>query len=219
MPASKRADSPGNSCFDRGASYGFVVLTFRELLNGFHRTLEGVGFDSRFVDGSVIDTGAQGQRALDIAKRLNAVRDGLDKQPVVVWKMPEHAAVTVRGRYVYISMTLAQRLSDDGLAFVIAHEMAHHDLGHVANPLGTLAALSFGADAELHADRRALEVTSKAGFDPRGGVEALHPDLWDAEPEPPPREGFLGKLDRWRRSHPPTAERLAAIERWIADNA
>lgn len=195
-------------------------MDMRQLINGFHRTLEGVGFDRRFVSGTVIDTGAQAQRARTIADRLNAVRPGLDKQALILWKLPEHSAVTVRGRYVYVAMSLAQRLSDDGLAFVLAHEMAHHDLGHVSNPLGTLVAIGFGSEAELHADLKALEVTSAAGFDPRGGLEALDPEIWGPEDEEPERSDYDPRrwLQRWMRSHPPGPERMAAIETWIADN-
>lgn len=197
-------------------------MDLRPLINGFHRTLEGVGFDARFVSDSVIDTGEQARRARGIAARLNAVRAGIDKQPVIVWKMPEHAAVTVRGRFVYLSMTLVQRLSDDGLAFVIAHEMAHHDLGHVSNPIGTVVAMGFGSDAEHHADAAALRIVTEAGFDPRGGLEALHPDLWEGdEPEPPPKRPRYDPrrwARRWLHSHPPTPERRAAIEAWIARN-
>lgn len=198
------------------------MKTRRMLLNGLNRTLEGAGFDARFVAGSVIDTGAQADRARAIADRLNAVRPGLDKQPVVLWSLPGQSAVTVRGRFIYVSKILAERLGDDALAFVLAHEMAHHDLGHVANPLGTLVALGFGSDAEHHADEKALEIVMAAGFDPSGGLQALGPEVWgeeaEVEAEHPPR-GPRRWLRRWTQSHPPTPERLAAIERWIAEHS
>ncbi len=185
-------------------------MDLRRLLNGLHRTLEGAGFDARFVAGSTIDTGAQAERAMGIAARLNAVREGIDKQPVILWKLPDHAAVTARGRFIYVAMPLAQRLSDDALAFVLAHEMAHHDLGHVSTPFGALRGLASRPAAELDADLEACRVAAAAGFDPAGGLEALGRHLHDDD-EPEARW-----FDRWRRSHPPTSERLAAIREWIA---
>lgn len=52
--------------------------------------------------------------------------------PIVLWS-PLYGAWTLPGRYLYITSELQQTLqSDDAVAFVLAHEMAHHDLGHVA---------------------------------------------------------------------------------------
>src|SRR5579862_7518712 len=52
-------------------------------------------------------------------------------QPEILW-LPEATAFTAPGRYLYISRELLQRAaSDDPVAFVLAHEMAHHDLGHL----------------------------------------------------------------------------------------
>ncbi len=181
----------------------------RRLLNGLARALEGSGFDARFVEGSAIDTGPQAERARRIADRLNAVRDGLDKQPVVVWELPHHAAVTARGRFLYLSLPLVQRLSDDGLAFVLAHEMAHHDLGHVAHPLGAIAAVLQGPEAERRADAEALRIAHAAGFDVRGALEALDPGRYARE------EDGGGWLSRWRKTHPEPEERLAAVRAWM----
>src|ERR1700738_1866604 len=79
-------------------------------------------------------TGRVGGRA----GRLNRVRDGCPVpgacthllQAEILW-MQEMNAYAAPGRYVYLSRELLQRAaSDEPIALVLAHEMAHHDLGH-----------------------------------------------------------------------------------------
>ncbi len=67
-----------------------------------------------------------------VAERLNQQRQTSMKiEPVVIW-IAQVTAFIVPGRYLYISRELLQRLpGDDAIAFLIAHEIAHHDLGHV----------------------------------------------------------------------------------------
>jgi Zn-dependent protease with chaperone function len=67
-----------------------------------------------------------------VADRLNQQRKEARKiKPVVIW-IPDATAFIVPGDYLYISRELLQLLPDeDEIAFLIAHEMAHHDLGHV----------------------------------------------------------------------------------------
>jgi hypothetical protein len=104
--------------------------------------------------------------------------------PVVLWMRP-FTAFTAPGRYVYISRRLLERCPDDAsAAFVLAHEIAHHDLGHVtATPdwmpeflrdrggsaIATLYSIAahrvYGPERECAADRRALELCLAAGFD------------------------------------------------------
>lgn len=50
----------------------------------------------------------------------------------IAW-IDEPTAFTAPGRYIYICRDLLQRLqSEDAVAMVIAHEFAHHELGHMA---------------------------------------------------------------------------------------
>lgn len=67
-----------------------------------------------------------------VAHRLNQLRQGhKELEPFVIW-IPDVIAFIVPGRYLYISRELLQRIpGEDTIAFLIAHEMAHHDLGHV----------------------------------------------------------------------------------------
>ncbi len=190
----------------------------RDLLEDLRLALVGSGFDSRIVGSNVIDTGPQAARAIEIAARLNAKRSGRPKQPVVLWNN-NFAAVTLRGRWVYVAKGLAERLSDDGLAFVLAHEMAHHDLDHLTIHMTMAGVLGWKQDMEGHADRRAFELTLAAGFSSDGALEVTHSDLWDDEPEDDLShwpEGLRDWAQRHRRSHPLMSERHAAVKRWIA---
>lgn len=191
----------------------------KDLLEDLRSALLGSGFDSRIVGSNVIDLGPQAERALAIARRLNAVRTGRPKQPVVLWSQG-FSAMTLRGRWVYVAKGLAERLSEDGLAFVLAHEMAHHDLDHLTLHMTMAGMLGWKQDMESHADRRALELCLAAGFSPRGALEVTHPDLWEEEPEDPLEswpEGLREWVQRHRRSHPLMSERHQAIQRWIAE--
>lgn len=72
-------------------------------------------------------------RVARVMKRLSDVRPlsapKLDAE--VLW-VREVTAFTAPGRYVYISRRLIERCaSDDPVALALAHEIAHHDLGHL----------------------------------------------------------------------------------------
>lgn len=102
-------------------------------------------------------------------------------------------AFAVPGRYIYITRELLQRAAaDDPIAFVLAHEIAHHDLGHVGLLRGwmdrarslpgsfliaaTIAGLEkqiVGPERERAADAYALDLCLAAGYDGPRCVEAL----------------------------------------------
>src|SRR5207253_1663864 len=93
--------------------------------------------------------------------------------------------------YIYVLRELLQRCaSDDPVAFVLAHEMAHHDLGHLdpfAGRAAFLRRIPAGADvalllraaqwllispeAESAADAYAVDLCLRAGFDGRRCLE------------------------------------------------
>ena len=197
---------------------GYISSVFKELLEDLRVTLTGSGFDSRIVGRNVIDTGPQAERAMGITRRLNAVRaPKRPKQAVVLWNN-NFSAVTLRGKWVYVAKGLSERLSDEGLAFVLAHEMAHHDLDHLTVHMTMAGMLGWKQDMEGHADRRAFELMVAAGFDPIGGIEVTHADLWEDEPEDDLSHWPQGLQDwamRHRRSHPLMSERHEAVKRWI----
>lgn len=120
-----------------------------------------------------------------VAQRLNDARGEREAlEPVVLW-IPQVTAFICPGRYLYISRELLQRiLYEDAVAMVIAHEMAHHDLGHLEFFSSTFSVLKHlpGAgrvgmsilairhmlvnpDRERQADEYGLNLCLAAGYD------------------------------------------------------
>jgi hypothetical protein len=126
-------------------------------------------------------------RVRRVAEQLQRDRDDEARFSVEVPWLRVFTAFTAPGRFIYFSRRLLERCPDDETtAFVIAHEMAHHDLGHLnlfsgsfgrhAARLraGSLAVLFFrvlqkriySPEWETAADRRALDLCIAAGYDP-----------------------------------------------------
>lgn len=124
-----------------------------------------------------------------LLQRIAPGEDGLSPWRPVVLTTSDFFALTAPGRCVYITEGFLQTLhSDDAaVALVLAHEIAHHTLGHVASAgdsrwrdwLGEAAALPviataainrllFSAEQEFAADRAGLTLCHDAGFDLRG---------------------------------------------------
>jgi Zn-dependent protease with chaperone function len=110
----------------------------------------------------------------------------------VIWHS-EPTAFTPPGRSIYISRELLSRgLSEAGTAFVLAHEMAHHELGHydvlkrwlvkLGDLPGALAAalivqgfsrLHRQVEQETEADARAFDLVRRAGYADDAGFEVF----------------------------------------------
>jgi|GEM_PF-5786203 len=115
-------------------------------------------------------------RSLDSQiNRANAILDRLTKIEVfsiyadparlTVANLPIATAFTRGAREIVISGRLLQSLdASSELAFVLAHELSHLALGHSRG--GKL-------EDEIHADRLALSLLRRSGFDPCAGVTAL----------------------------------------------
>jgi predicted Zn-dependent protease len=108
-----------------------------------------------------------------------------DKETVNAW--------THSGGYIYVTRGLMEfTKSTDELAFVIAHELAHHenrhcdktlrrikaatetfgdnDLGTIAHVLFSWVMAAFDQDQEIESDLGALYLSYQAGFDPEKGL-------------------------------------------------
>lgn len=134
------------------------------------------------------------ERVGRVMERLNTMRErcpepGACPAPLgaeILW-LGEVNAFAAPGRWVYITRELLQEFTDDApVAFVLAHEMAHHDLGHLWGTAPAVAPLRHipGVVAaalvvdmcahllkrpaqEAAADRYALHLCVAAGYDAR----------------------------------------------------
>lgn len=85
------------------------------------------------------------------------------------------------GRHVVLTSAIVNMArSDDELAFVIAHEMAHNILGHLDKPgrhsralLGELLATRGSRGAESQADAAAVFLMRNSGYAPEAGMSFL----------------------------------------------
>ncbi len=131
------------------------------------------------------------ERVQRVSRKLQSGRSK-DEQLVVIipwFSMP--TAFTAPGKYIYFGRRLFERCAtDEQAAFVIAHEMAHHDLGHVdlfrrvsakliklpgsrffALAIHVLESRLYGPERECDADRRGLELCLAAGYNGRRCIE------------------------------------------------
>jgi hypothetical protein len=125
------------------------------------------------------------ERIRRVELRLQAGRPESERLVVEIPWLEEPTAFTAPGRYIYFSRPLYEVCAtDEQVAFVVAHEIAHHDLGHVALfrgwtdtivrlPGAALFALFFhglerlvyGPQRECEADRHGLDLCLAAGYD------------------------------------------------------
>jgi predicted Zn-dependent protease len=163
-------------------------------------------------------------RAMDRPCPMNEMRVGLVRQN-------EINAANAGGCQFYVTTALVQGASDDQLRGVLAHEIAHEDLGHVAKaqvlgaginagvtlleqllpgssaltPLaGTLIARSYGRSEEYAADRHAIEILQRAGYRKEIMIDTLD---WMRRAGGDRGGGFLS-------THPALDDRIAELRRF-----
>lgn len=130
------------------------------------------------------------------AARVQARRSLGRRFRVEVPWIPAVPAFTVAGRYIYVSRHFVDRFPEEaGIAFAIAHEIAHHELGHVdawtrwvrrarwllPGEAGLTAGVVAAAleaylvrpEQELAADRYALRLCCRAGYEEHACLRAL----------------------------------------------
>jgi predicted Zn-dependent protease len=159
--------------------------------------------------------------SMDHPCRLNDVRVGFVNENEI------NAANTGNCDFL-VTMELLHRANDDHLRGVMAHEIAHQDLGHVATaqvlgaslnigaalleqifpgsgeitPIaGTLIARSYGRSEEYAADRHALDILRRAGYPREIMVDTL---TWLRRVTGDNGGGFLS-------THPGLDDRIAAL--------
>jgi Zn-dependent protease with chaperone function len=133
------------------------------------------------------------QRVHRVQTQLNVFRARLKPLDCTILWIPPPIAFTLHGSHIYVSRSLLERLpADDGTAFVLAHEAAHHDLGHLdlfagwadwipqSEATAYVAALArlfehktYGPQRENDADDYAVRLCHRAGYEVTRAVEAL----------------------------------------------
>jgi len=129
-----------------------------------------------------------------------------------------------------VTTGLLRKANDQHLAGVLAHEVAHDDLGHVAKQqrvqtgvaigmvildqfipgsgqlapvAGTLISRAYGRQEEYQADAHAVEILKRAGHSPKVMEETL---TWLLQTEGGSEGGFFS-------THPATDDRIAALRK------
>ena len=154
----------------------------------------------------------------------------LDQTKIGIINQNEINAANAGNCQFYVTMGLLRRASDNQLRGVLAHELAHQDLGHVAkaqvlgatinvlsaglqqlSPLagvvapiaGELAARSYGRKEEFSADKHGVDILRRAGYPKEVMVESL---AWIRRISGDQGGGFLS-------THPELDDRIATIQR------
>jgi len=162
-------------------------------------------------------------RAMDKPCRVDQVKVGIINQN-------EINAANAGNCQFYVTMGLLRRASDDQLRGVLAHELAHQDLGHVAkaqvlgatinalsaglqqlSPLagavapiaGELAARSYSRNEEFNADKHGVDILHRAGYSKEVMIDSLS---WIRRISGDQGGGFLS-------THPGLDDRIATIQR------
>lgn len=126
-------------------------------------------------------------RVRRVSDKLQSGRAEHQRLQVLVPWFSEPTAFTAPGNHIYFGRRLFEQCAtDEQAAFVIAHEIAHHDLGHVdlfseagdkliklpgarffALAFHVLEARVYGPERECDADRCGLDLCLAAGFNGR----------------------------------------------------
>ena len=143
---------------------------------------------------------------------------------------PHINAASADGGEFYVTTGLLEKANDDQMRGVIAHELAHEDLGHVAKaqrlgaglqigavlldqiipgsgaitPIaGQLIARSYSRKEEYEADKHGAEILQRAGFSKDVMINTL---TWLTETEGASSGGFFA-------THPATSDRIEALKK------
>lgn len=176
---------------------------------------------------------AQAQRLYRImTPLLKAMNNPKDPKQVYIGIMDDADinAANAGGGQFYVTRGLLQKANDQQLRGIMAHEIAHDDLGHVAKlqtlgvglnigvilleqlfpgssavtPIaGSLIASGYSRGEESAADRHAVDILNRAGYSKEDLINALQ---WVERESGGGGGGFLS-------THPATADRIEALKR------
>lgn len=164
-------------------------------------------------------------RARRVTERLQQAIPEAERFETLVIQAAHTNAFTGPGSTIYITSRLIDQLPDEAaVAFVLAHEMAHHHLGHLLGRYHHVSML-FGDpippyEKERHADLHALELCMGAGYDPERCIialqilDALYLDGGDLEASLGDHRDRAG--DVARRGYFPSRDRIAHVQEHVA---
>ena len=162
-------------------------------------------------------------RATNNPRRLSEIRVGIVDDPSI-------NAASGGGGEFYVTTGLLEKANDEHLRGVLAHEIAHDDLGHVAKaqilgtglslgmilleqiipgssaitPIaGTLIARGYSRSEEYAADSHGVEILRRAGYSKAVMIDTL---TWLVRTSGDGGGGFLS-------THPATEDRIAALRK------
>jgi putative metalloprotease len=162
---------------------------------------------------------------------LRSMDHPLDPKQVYIGIMDDHDinAANAGGGQFYVTRGLLDKANDQELRGIMAHEIAHEDLGHVAKlqtlgltlnigmivleqlfpgssavtPIaGSLIASGYSRSEESEADRHAVDILNRAGYSKEDLITALE---WIERQSGGGGGGFLS-------THPATADRIEALK-------
>ncbi|MGE0551730.1 MAG: M48 family metalloprotease [Kofleriaceae bacterium] len=170
------------------------------------------------------------ERVARVLDRLQPDAPPAERFEAIVFWAHVHGAFTGAGSTIYVSRRLLERLPDDeAVAFVMAHEIAHHRLGHVPNTdwwamvparvaIALLRRQVCGPEDEREADLLAIEMCVDAGYDVERAIVAFDVlrqvslDYGDVEGAVGTEHSGIGRwLRQRRRGYLSLAERIAAV--------
>jgi predicted Zn-dependent protease len=173
----------------------------------------------------------QAQRLQRLMLPLLKVMDdpvALDQVSVGIMNDPQINAANAGGGRFFVTTGLLERANDQRLRAVLAHEIAHEDLNHVAKAQMVAAGLGLGAvlidqvfpgtgqiapiagelvfrgytrNEEFAADRHGVELLERAGYSRNDMIEGL---TWLVQVSGDSGGGFFA-------THPGTVERISAL--------
>ena len=190
-PKKKQDDSFLDAISKRDAITGKRSLNVQNELAAYKQgrnTLNSLIKDYRNRGLAVLGAGNPDyDRVARISKRIIAASHYATRKGVrfeVIDSNEVNAFATGGGHYV-VHTGLMDRLNDDELAFVIAHELVHNVAGHIEEQLpilllnikkGVPASIAYSNVQEQEADKVALVYTALAGYNPCAGVSWIGKD-------------------------------------------
>ena len=216
----------------RGLAVGlaFVLVSWIGCV-GFPTTRSEPASSPAPTPATSVATPAQAARLQRVMLPLLKVMDHplrVDQVSVGIMKDPQINAANAGGGKFFVTTGLLERANDAHLRAVLAHEIAHEDLNHVAKaqvlaaglgigaalidqifpgtgqvvPIaGELVARKYSRDEEFAADRHGVELLERAGYSKQVMIDGL---TWLMQTSGESGGGFFS-------THPGTVDRIDAL--------